>query len=324
MLYDEYILQCKSTMQRIDLSIIILSYNTKDITLDAIKSIEKNYPADVSSGNFEVIVTDNRSPDGSYEAFKAYKKYTKIKSFHPVDNGGNIGFAAGNNKGLPYTKGRYILFLNPDSIVYPKTLTYMIKFMDTHPEAGGASCKLINKDGKLDFNCHRGFPTPWNAFSFFSGLQRKFPKSKIFAGYTQGWKDLNTTHEIDAVEGAFLLVRREVGEKVGWWDEDYFFYGEDLQFCYDIRKLGYKIYYIGEVNSMHIGGASSGIKVQSQHITTANIESKRRIQGERFMAMRTFYKKNYMHKYPIFVQWAIFKSINILHHRAVSKLKITS
>src|SRR5690348_14385896 len=122
-------------MSHVDLSIIILSYNTKDITLDAIRSIESNYPKDVASGNFEVIVTDNQSPDGSFKAFLDYKKHTKIKSFHPVDNGGNIGFAAGNNKGLPYAKGRYVLFLNPDTIVFPKTLTYMIGFMDKHPEA---------------------------------------------------------------------------------------------------------------------------------------------------------------------------------------------
>ncbi len=309
-------------MAQVDLSIIILSYNTKDITLDAIKSIEKNYPKDVSSGNFEVIVTDNQSPDGSFQAFKEYRKHTKIKSFHPVDNGGNIGFAAGNNKGLPYAKGRYILFLNPDTIVYPKTLTYLLQFMDSHPDAGAATCKLMNKHGDMDFNCHRGFPTPWNAFTFFSGLQRKFPKSRLFAGYTQGWKDLNTTHKIDALEGAFMMVRREVGEKVGWWDDDYFFYGEDLQFCYDIQKLGYNIYYVGEVQIMHIGGASSGIKAASQNVTTANVEGKRRAQGWRFDAMRIFYKKNYHDKYPALVQWGIFKGIDLMQKRALSRLKV--
>ena len=112
-------------MAQVALSIIILSYNTKQITLDAIASIEKNYPEEVMSGKFEVIVTDNDSPDRSIDAFREYKKQTKIKSFHPVDNGGNIGFAAGNNKGIPYVKGSYVLFLNPDTIVYPKTLTYM-------------------------------------------------------------------------------------------------------------------------------------------------------------------------------------------------------
>ncbi len=309
-------------MAQVALSIIILSYNTKQITLDAIASIEKNYPEEVMSGKFEVIVTDNDSPDRSIDAFREYKKQTKIKSFHPVDNGGNIGFAAGNNKGIPYVKGSYVLFLNPDTIVYPKTLTYMLDFMEKHPDAGAASCKLINKDGEIDFNCHRGFPTPWNAFCFFSGLQKMFPKSKLFAGYTQGWKDLHTTHEIDALEGAFMLMPYEVGKKVGWWDEDYFFYGEDIQFCYDIKKLGYKIYYVGEVSIMHIGGASSGIKPKAQNVTTANVEGKKRVQTARFEAMRIFFKKNYSKKYPALFQWIVFKGIDYLNKRALARLTI--
>lgn len=307
-------------MADVDLSIIILSYNTKQLTLDAIKSIEKNYPEEVASGKFEVIVTDNASPDDSLAAFREYKKTTKIKSFHPVDNGGNIGFSAGNNKGVPYAKGKYVLFLNPDTIVYPKTLTYMLDFMNAHPDVGVASCKLINKEGKMDFNCHRGFPTPWNAFCFFSGLQRMFPKSRIFAGYTQGWKDLSSNHEVDALEGAFMLMPRTVGEKVDWWDEKYFFYGEDLQFCYDIKKLGYKIYYIGEVSIMHIGGAASGIKPTSLNISKANIEGKKKVQSWRFDAMRIFFKKNYSAQYPGPLGWAISQGILFMQKRAMKRL----
>lgn len=303
-----------------DLSIIILNYNTKDITIDAIASIEKNYPQEVTSGQYEVIVCDNASPDNSLQAFKDYKKKTKIKTFHVVDTGGNIGFSAGNNKGVPYAKGRYILFLNPDTLSYPKTLSYMVDFMDEHPKAGAASCKLINKDGKIDFNCHRGFPTPWNSFCYFSGLQRMFPKSRLFAGYTQGWEDLDTTHEVDAIEGAFMIMPKEVGEKVGWWDEDYTFNGEDLQFCYDIKQLGYKIYYVGEVSIMHIGGAASGIKKSAQNITQANIETKRKVQQWRFDAMRTFYKKNYARQYPAFINFLVYKGINYLYNKNMPKV----
>lgn len=310
----------KNGMSQIDLSIIILSYNTKDLTIDAINSIEKNYPGEVTSGKFEVIVADNASSDGSLSAFKEYHKQTKIKSFHPVDNRGNVGFSAGNNKGVSFAKGKYILFLNPDTIVYPKTLTYLLEFMEKHPDAGAVSCKLINKDGKMDLNCHRGFPTPWNAFCFFSGLQRTFSKSKLFAGYTQGWKNFSTNHEVDAIEGAFMLMPYKVGEKVGWWDEDYFFYGEDLQFCYDIHKQGYKIYYVGEVEIMHIGGVSSGIKQKSQNITTANIERKRQIQKARFEAMKIFFQKNYKSKYPEIVQKFVFWGMSLLEKRALMRL----
>src|SRR6266851_5559708 len=112
-------------MNKVDLSIIILNYNTKKVTLEAIESVEKNYQKEITSGSFEVIVADNASPDGSLGAFKEYKKKTKIKTFHVVDNGGNIGFGAGNNKGVPFANGRYVLFLNPDTISPAKTLSYM-------------------------------------------------------------------------------------------------------------------------------------------------------------------------------------------------------
>ncbi len=292
--------------------------------MDVIESIEKHYPKEVAEGKFEVIVCDNASTDGSLEAFKAYKQKTKIKIFHAVHNGGNIGFSAGNNKGVPYAKGQYVLFLNPDTIVYPKTLNYMLAFMESHPEAGAASCKLLNKDGEMDFNCHRGFPTPWNSFCYFTGLQRLFPKSRLFAGYTQGWKDLTRTHEVDAIEGAFMLMPYNVGEKVGWWDEEYFFYGEDLQFSYNIQKFGYKIYYIGEVSIMHIGGAASGIKKKSQNITTANIQIKRKLQKARFEAMRIFYQKNYEKQYPTIVKWVMFAGINYMEKKTMAELKVSS
>ena len=213
------------------------------------------------------------------------------------------------------------MFLNPDTIVYPETLREMLEFMEKHPEVGASSCKLINKDGEMDFNCHRGFPTPWNAFCYFSGLQKMFPKSRLFAGYTQGWKDFNGKHEVDAIEGAFMLVPRAVGEKIKWFDEDYFFYGEDLQFCYDIKTQGMKIYYIGNVEIMHIGGASSGIK-KTQTVTNSNIDAKRKIQAARFDAMRIFYKKNYKNKYPALLQTIIFKGIDFMKKRALMKLRV--
>lgn len=306
-------------MNQATLSIIIVNYNTKKLTLEAVESIENHYPEEVASGEFEVIVTDNASPDGSYEVFREYTKKTKIKSFHAVDNGGNIGFAAGNNKGISYATGRYILFLNPDTVVYPKTLTRLISFMEEHPKSGAVTCKVEIPNGEIDEASHRGFPTPWNAFTHFSKLERVFPKSKLFAGYVQGWKNFDEIHTVDAIVGAFMMVRREVGEAIGWWDEEYFFYGEDLQFCYNIRQKGYEIYYVPDVSILHYGGVASGIKKQSSAITTADIERKNIMQAHRFEAMRIFFKKNYQKKYPKAVHWLVHKGINILHKRNIKK-----
>lgn len=307
---------------KVDLSIIILNYNTKNITIEAIRSIENNYPKEVSAGEYEVIVADNASPDDSLSAFKEYKEKTKIKSFLALDNKKNIGFSAGNNKAVPYAKGRYVLFLNPDTIVDPETLSYMIKFLDSHPDAGAATCRIIFPQGKLDPNCLRGFPTPWNSFCHFSGLGKLFPNVRFFAGYLQsGWRDINKLQEVDAIEGAFIMLPKKIGEEIGWWDEDYFFYGEDLQFCYDIHKAGYKIYYIPDVNIIHYSGASSGIKKDSQNITTAGKETKMKVQGWRFDAMRIFFKKNYSDKYPKIFNWLVLNGIAYLQKKNIDKLK---
>lgn len=307
-----------------DLSIIILNYNTKKHTLEALASIEESYPKEVSSGEYEVIVTDNASPDGSLEAFRDYKKKTRIKVFHVVDNGGNIGFAAGNNKGISHAKGRYILFLNPDTLMYPKTLPECMAFMDSHPDAGACGCEVRIPSGGIDEASHRGFPTPWNAFTHFSGLEKIFPKSRLFAGYTMGYEDMTKVHTVPAVVGAFLFVRREAGEQIKWWCEDYFFYGEDIDFCYSLWEKGWKIYYLPQVHILHYGGVSSGIKKQSQHITTANVESKKIIQQHRFEAMRIFYNKHYRKKYPKIMTWIVMKGIDYLHKKNTSALHVST
>jgi GT2 family glycosyltransferase len=303
------------TSRQIALSIVILSYNTRSFTIDCLQSIKRGYEAELSRGEFELIVADNASTDGSPKALREYGAQTAQGTLRIIDNGGNIGFAAGNNNATAFARGRYVMFLNPDTVVYPRTLTYLIEFMDCHPEAGAATCRLVGPDGALDETCHRGFPTPWNAFCHFSGLERRFPHSRLFASYTQGWKDFNRVHEVDAAAGAFLIVRREAGERIGWWDEDYFFYGEDLQFCYDLRKAGYKIYYIPEVASLHYGGVASGIKRYSRSVTTADCDVRANAQTSRFDAMRIFYRKNYSDAYPRPLAWLVEQGIRHLQRR---------
>lgn len=296
------------------LSIIILNYNTKQITLEAIKSIKNNYPHETRSGEYELIVADNASPDKSLDAFHEYKKHTQIKHFIICDNKKNFGFSKGNNQAIKLAHGKYILILNPDTIVPPKTLPYLLNFLTEHPETGVVTCKIITPNGSLDPNCIRGFPTPWNAFCHFSGLGRLLP-FKIYNGYLQyRWRDINKTQQVDAIEGAFMLIPKKIGDQLKWFDEDYFFYGEDLQLCYDIHKAGYNVYYVPTVNIIHHGGASSGIKKQSENITTADSETKKKVQRYRFNAMRIFFQKNYSNKYPAILNWIINKSINILEN----------
>ena len=301
---------------KIKLSIVILNYNTKNITIEAIKSIETNYPDEVQSGEYEIIVADNDSPDDSIQLFNEYEKHTKIKSFIICDNKKNLGFSKGNNLAIKLAHGKYILILNPDTLVPPGTLNFILDFIQSHADAAAVTCKIISPTGELDKNCLRGFPTPWNAFCHFSGLSSLFPASRFFSGYLQsGWRDISKTQQVDAIEGAFMLIPKIIGDKIGWFDEDYFFYGEDLQLCYDIHKAGCQIYYIPDVYITHYGGVSSGIKKQSEKITTAGIETKRQVQGYRFDAMRIFFQKNYSRKYPKFLTKLIIIAINLLHKK---------
>lgn len=306
----------------IDISIIIVSFNTAKLTVEAIASIEKAYQKEVTNGQYEVIVFDNDSTDDSVIALREYKKQSKIKVFMILESKKNLGFAKANNASIKKAKGRYVLFLNPDTVMYPQTLPTIIGFMDKYTDAGACGCQLNIPSGGIDEASHRGFPTPWNAFCHFSGLEKKFPHSRLFAGYTRGWENMNTIHEVPAIAGAFMLVRREAGEKIGWWDEDYFFYGEDLDFCYSLHEKGYAIYYVPTVHILHYGGVSSGIKKQSQDITTANIERKRMVQRYRFDAMRIFYRKHYLKKYPTIINWFVLKGIDYLYQSNVQKLAV--
>lgn len=304
------------------LSVIILNLNTKEITQQAIESIEKSYPKEVKDGTYEVILVDNASTDGSQEVFKKFQKTTTIKKFHLVLNPENTGFSAGNNKGLEYSDGDYILFLNSDTIVNDKVFPYMINFLKEHPDAGAATCKVVLRSGKIDDASHRGFPTPWNSFCHFSGLSRIFPKTKLFGSYSMTYvKDMEKDHEIDALAGAFMIMPRTTGEKVGWWDTEFFVYGEDLDFCYRIKQAGMKVYYVPEVEILHLKGTTLGIRKESKDISTADKERKIKSQIARFNAMKIFYKKHYTDRYPKFLTRLVFLQIEIMRWINIRKYK---
>lgn len=290
----------------LDLSIIIVNYNTKEFLKKCINSIVEN----VKSVSYEIIIVDNSSSDGSSSEILKIKN--KISNTQIILNKDNVGFSKANNQGIKIMqKNKYVLFLNPDTVMQNQTIEEMIKFMDSHKDAGAATCRLIMLNGKIDDASHRGFPTPWNSFSHFLGLSRIFPKSRIFSGYNLGWMNFNSIHKIDILAGAFMLVRRIAGEEVGWWDEDYFFYGEDIDFCFELKQKNWKIYYVPTVFVTHYKGVSGGIKSISKAITTASEETKKRATKARFNAMRIFYNKHYRQKYPRIISFLVDKGIGL-------------
>lgn len=276
----------KKPQEKISLSIIILTYNVEKVVKACLDSVIKELKKD-----WEIIVIDNNSTDKTREIARNYP--VKI-----IENKENSGFAGGNNIAVQQAKGKYILFLNPDTVVEDGAIDYCLKYLETYPEVGAATVKVVLGNGKLDYSCHRGFPTPWNSTAWFTGLSKLFPKSKFFAGYTLGYKNLDEEHEVDAINGAFFMLPKELGDRLNWFDIDFFWNGEDLDFCFRIKELGLKIMYLPLKKIIHLKGASGGHKRGSKTFYA------------RFDVMKIFYDKHYKDKYPFWVRFLVFSGIN--------------
>lgn len=282
--------------QHIDVSIIVLNFNTKDLTLSCLRSIKKSKkPTD----KWEIVLVDNASTDGSREAIK--KEFPHETTLF-LDK--NVGFAAGNNAGIRIAKGRNILLLNSDTQISKEAVAECLSFMDQHPDAGVVTCRLELLNGHLDPACHRGFPTPWASLTYFAKLEKTFPQSRLFGLYHQGYKDLNTTHEIDSPSGAFYFIRREVIDQVGLLDEDFFMYGEDLDWSYRIKKAGWKIFFNPSATVLHL-------KKQSGR-ENENIEIRDTTKIYFYNTMKLFYKKHYKHTYSPLTYGLVLLGIKIL------------
>ncbi len=292
-----------------DVSIIIVTYNGKDVTLKGLSSYKKAISLD-KSHSYQIIVVDNDSKDGVADAIE-----NEFQDVLLIRNKGNVGFAKANNVGFERADGRYILFSNPDIENFENTLPEIIKYMDTNPEVGACTPFLeLVKTGKLDWPSHRGFPTPWASFCYYVGLQRLFsfskPLSRVFGKYHLLDKDMNSPHEVDAITGAFFFVRREVFEKAGKWDERYFMYAEDLDLSFQIKKLGYKIVFYPLVKVLHYHGLVSGLKAETSTVTKADPATKERAYNAFYDTMKIFYDKNLRARYPEFIRSLVFFGID--------------
>ena len=292
-----------------DISIIIVSYNTQELTAKCLKSIKSA----IQNLKVETFVVDNNSHDSTVQMIR--KEFSWINL---ITNKENLGFSKANNIALKKAEGKYFLILNPDTEVYKDTLSKMYKYMEENPNVGIATCRVELSSGSLDSDCRRHFPSPWRAFTHFLGLSKLFKGSKIFDQYYYGYLKDDKEHEVDACVGAFMMVRSEAVKKVGLFDEDFFFYGEDLDWCWRFREKGYKIIYTPITKILHHKGAASGLKPTSQHLTKATKESKKRALYESVHSMEIFYKKHYTDKYPLFINWLVTMSLKLLERIRVS------
>lgn len=229
------------------LSVVFLSYNTRDLTRQALNSVL----AAAEGLEAEIFVVDNASADGSADMIAAEFPQVKL-----VCNEANVGFSAGNNVALRQVTGEYALLINTDTIVRRDALHAMVEFLDAHPEAGACGCKILDPDGTLQLDSRRGFPTPLAAFCKMSGLSRLFPKHPLMARYHLTHLDPEQTAEIEVLSGSCMMVRKAAMDQVGLLDEDYFMYGEDIDWCYRLHQAGWKIYYLPTTAIIHFRGES--------------------------------------------------------------------
>lgn len=301
------------------LSIIILNFNSNVYLQKCLESIS----ASITKYKFETIVVDNASTDNSIEL--AQKINLPNTKYLILDK--NIGFAAGNNQGVKIISptSKYVLFLNPDTTVETNTFEKILDFIENNSsKVDAATCFVtLALTGKMQPECHRGFPTPLNTFWHFFGfgLPKLFPKSKFFNGYFQGNLDLTKPHQIDCCVGAFLLVKKEAGEKIGWWNEKYFFYGEDLDFCFKLKQNGFNLYFFPDCKITHFQGVSSGIVGKTKNISLASRETRLRSAIASTDAMKIFYKENLINNYPKIFRPIISFGIKLIEIKRIIKAK---
>lgn len=232
----------------VDLTVVIVSYNVSYFLEQCLHSVS------IASKRLtcEVIVVDNNSVDGSVALVR--QKFPNIKL---IANKDNVGFSRANNQAIRESTGKYVLLLNPDTLVEEDTFAKTVAFMNEHPDAGGLGVKMIDGKGRFLPESKRGLPTPSVAFYKIFGLSALFPKSKTFGKYHLGYLSKEETHSIEVLSGAFMLMRKSVLDKIGLLDEDFFMYGEDIDLSYRIILGGYKNYYFHDARIIHYKGEST-------------------------------------------------------------------
>jgi len=225
------------------LSIIIVSWNTRDLLADCLDSVYENPP----NGRFEIIIVDNASSDGSADMVR--QRFPQARLIAKEEN---VGFAKGNNEAIPFCSGEYVLLLNPDTVVKPDALAALTHFMDTHPEAGAAGSRLLNPDGSLQTSC---YPAP----KLTRELWRLFHLDAVrpYGEYRMHKWSTDAAREVDVIKGASLIFRREVLEKVGFLDGAYFMYSEEVDLCLRVQRADWRLYWVPQSQVVHYEGQST-------------------------------------------------------------------
>jgi GT2 family glycosyltransferase len=227
------------------LSVCIVTYQARDYLRDCLRSLFDNTRLD----HLEVVVVDNGSHDQVGGMLAA-----EFPGVRLIENPENGGYTQPMNQLLRAAGGRYLLQLNPDTIILPGALDNLVGFLESRPEVGICGPKVLNRDLSLQKPCRRGEPRPLAVFSYFLGLDRLFPRNRRFGEYLLGYLDPDQIHPVAGVSGSCMLIRREVVDQIGYLDEQYFAYQEDADYCFRARQAGWEVYYVPTAQIIHYGG----------------------------------------------------------------------
>jgi len=230
-----------------DVSIVIVSFNTRDLLRECLQSLEK----ECAGVTKEVFVVDNISRDQSADMVER-----EFPDVHLIRSDRNLGFAAANNRAFPCCKGRFVVLLNSDAFLKEQAIQRAIAYMDADPKLGLGGARLTGRDGSWQPSA-RMFPSLLNDFLTLSGLAGKYPRSRFFGRFDRTWASQNEPADVDWVPGAFSIIRRDVLESVGYFDENFFLYYEEVDLCRRIKYAGFRIRYWPDVEVIHLGGESS-------------------------------------------------------------------
>lgn len=268
------------------MSIAIVNWNTSRLLEVCLESIYQHAPG----FDFEVIVVDNASRDFDEAALRSRFPQARI-----VLNESNLGYARGNNQALDLAAGKYILLLNPDTQIRNDALDKLVEFMEAHPDAAAAGCRLVRPDGRVDRSV-RSFPEPWPVAAEFLGLSKLFPRSRAFGAYRMTWFGYDEEAEVDQPMGSCLILSRAVLEKIGRFDEDFPIFFNEVDWCYRAKLAGWRTYFTPSAEIVHYGGASTR-------------QVRRQMRRESHRSLARFYRKHYRGRISLPAYWFILGAI---------------
>lgn len=228
-------------------SVVIVAFNTQALLRECLQQLYR----EAAGIPIEVLVVDNHSSDGSPEMVA-----NEFPEVHLLRSTINLGFAGGNNHAFPVCRGEYVVLLNSDAFLQPGALALAIEHMEENPKAGLGGARLVGRDNSWQPSA-RQFPSLLNEFLSLTGLSLKFASSRFFGRQDRTWADPNSSTQVDWVPGAFSIIRRAVLEEVGYFDEAFFLYYEEVDLCQRIKAAGYELWYWPDIVVVHYGGESS-------------------------------------------------------------------